>query len=690
MISKTRTILVIVFLFVTMFSRIYISTFCIYNLDEFKHVTIAAISMMPNGSYVGVSADLYTRVVCPGRGHVYVETLPLSQIDLQASTRIAALVASHIAGIDFNSCDFYASIKADSPIVGGPSASGVTAVAFAASLIKMPLNDSIVMTGMIMPDGSLGPVGGIKYKLDAAYERGAKMFIVPYGQTIDYVYKVITERVGPFVISRTVTEVVNLSEYGAKIGVKVIPVTNIYEALKIFTDGRYKIDMNITHISTINNLYSIIKPAVIKWIGRLKTEIDISMNRSKEIEKTVFEYLRTRSTSYLIRYNILDILNNIDNNINNLYREAYNAEVKGSVYSAASIYFQILIYAYTRLYLLNTILDTNFVNNFSSSLNKLVNELMDEIHNQPIFSKLSFSIAINVLDRLYETIVYINRSLESNDIISAAETLAYASARFYTAKLWKELIDIENVENFDHNTIELENIKNMSLYMSTLAQNIYTYIISFSTNTQLPVVFDEARIRYDLLQKINNDLDKIALSISSISYMYLTLVSMFTRSIDSTLYTLNRTMHINLNMLSEFIPLDAPLYIEFIKHLENDRNSQIIMLAKLSMILTLYRSIALISKHTSTHSTTNIITHSVTPASNVLHTITVTVTRTVTISITEKNYNQTLPETHTHTVIVHTISDPMTLTIIVFMICIISIILVYLVKFVNKKIKITI
>jgi uncharacterized protein len=120
------------------------------------------VTSLPNGSYAGVTARLRVAVSCPGSGRVFVETLPLSQLDLQASTRVAAQVASRVAGVRFDSCDFYASFRASSPIVGGPSASAATAVAFAAALLRLPLRGDVVMTGMVLPDGSIGPVGWVE------------------------------------------------------------------------------------------------------------------------------------------------------------------------------------------------------------------------------------------------------------------------------------------------------------------------------------------------------------------------------------------------------------------------------------------------------------------------------------------------------------------------------------------------
>lgn len=563
-----------------------------YELDEVRHVVIVAVSILQNGSYIGVSADLYTRVVCPGNGHVYVETLPLSQLDLQAATRVAAIVASSVAGINFNKCDFYASIRSDAPIVGGPSAGGITAVAFATALLRLQLNKSITMTGMIMPDGSIGPVGGIKYKLDAASSRGAKIFLVPYGQTIDYVYRIVTEKAGPLIIKRTVVEPINLVEYGEKLGVKVIPISNIYEALEIFTDGRYKPKFNHSALNyAIERLQNSIRPVLQKWVNTLKMEIENTINAYEEIEDEVLTLVKYRYPSYTYRL-VTTTLNNLDKSIGNAINRASVAENEGSLYLAASIYLQALIHSYSKLYLLQALKDNKFIDAQREVLSKSIHSLINEIHkqNKDSIDMTKLLIAINILDRAYEAMIYVNRSLGSEDIVSSTANLAYASARYYTAKLWSELTNWYPDEQL---VTSIANIKAMAMYIDTLARNMYAYLLSlYQTQqiTQLPTEVDEALTRYNLAQGVTNDVDKLALGISSISYIYLALVSLFSKSSEVLIHVLNNTIYTNMGLMANEIPIDVVLYLEFAENLE-DIEAQIIAFVKLSTILSIYRAL---------------------------------------------------------------------------------------------------
>ncbi len=65
--------------------------------------------------------------------------------------------------------------------IGGPSAGLIFALAVVEKLTPGDLNngDFVAGTGTIRPDGTVGPIGGIRYKLVAANEAGATSFLVP-------------------------------------------------------------------------------------------------------------------------------------------------------------------------------------------------------------------------------------------------------------------------------------------------------------------------------------------------------------------------------------------------------------------------------------------------------------------------------------------------------------------------------
>jgi len=114
-----------------------------------------------------------------------VDTEPRIGIDIQTSARTAIHVAEDLTGISLSKTDIILTIKAEEEVdvVDGPSAGGCITIALLAALRGESLNDTVYMTGTIGSDGSVGPVGGVAEKAIAAAERGARILIVPEGQS---------------------------------------------------------------------------------------------------------------------------------------------------------------------------------------------------------------------------------------------------------------------------------------------------------------------------------------------------------------------------------------------------------------------------------------------------------------------------------------------------------------------------
>ena len=224
-----------------------------------KIVTIKAVAVKSGEIPEGVVINI-TVIVTPGTGKVFVSTLPYTEIDMQGSAQLAALTACDLLGLDFTKYNFFYEIKAESPIVGGPSAGAVMTIATIAALKNLTLRDDVYMTGMIYPDGFIGPVGGIPYKLEAAAEAGAKIFLIPKGQRIVYVQERVEQKQGPFLIITTRTKPVDLVEYGKKLGVEVVEVSTIEEALWYYTGytiEKPKLTINLSKYSDLLKILAI-------------------------------------------------------------------------------------------------------------------------------------------------------------------------------------------------------------------------------------------------------------------------------------------------------------------------------------------------------------------------------------------------------------------------------------------------
>jgi len=143
------------------------------------HLTLLTVAETddPLDEPIGGTADVYLEIR-PGSGKIFIDSYPLTKLDTQSSTRFANRVACSFLREDCSRYDFFYTIRADSPVVGGPSAGGAIAVLTAAMLSDTKIDESIAMTGTINSGGIIGPVAGLRQKTDAANEKGLKLVLV--------------------------------------------------------------------------------------------------------------------------------------------------------------------------------------------------------------------------------------------------------------------------------------------------------------------------------------------------------------------------------------------------------------------------------------------------------------------------------------------------------------------------------
>lgn len=491
----------------------------IYTVERSRHMIIVAVNRAENGVYVGVSADLYVKVTCPGNGHVYVETSPLSELDTQASARVAVMVATIVANLSFTVCDYFVSIKANTSIIGGPSASAAIAVAFASSLLDIPLDESVVITGMIMPDGSIGPVSGLPEKLEAAAKRGAKVFMYPYGQeiTIDYV---VQEEQGPDYVRQVVKQVqVNLTELGNKLGVQVVPVSTIYEALEIATNGVFKPPLIINTMDVLNKYMDYLKPVLNEWI----------MDEVSDINNTL------RETEYKLGKTTLptdlgEFVNDAKNKINSTISAAEKYKEQGLLYAASSKYFQALIYSKWLKYAVELYANGSLFNYTVSKLNESAQLLLEHVKvraNVESMNISNLSVLVGSTSRVFEALTYLDNAVSSwrtNDLITTAYYLGFAEARLKTAHMWM------NLENFlkDSNNynITLGELNQVALSIATLARDTVNYVYTLTISSQQDL--GEAMIWVEKAISEENTINKLALAIEAYGTAYNVLINSLT------------------------------------------------------------------------------------------------------------------------------------------------------------------
>ncbi len=200
-----------------------------------------AVAITENGSMVGASADISLTVATEGSGHVFIDTRPLAGTDMQGSARMAAQVAASVTGYSMEAHDFFFTVRSDTPLISGPSAGAVMANAAVVGLMNANLDEgedpweldpSVMSTGTIAPDGSIGPVGGILQKAEEARDEGAGLFTVPAGQ----------ERIRPgeMVPGMDTQQPVHVPTYcEEELGIECREVGNLEELVELTTGYRF-------------------------------------------------------------------------------------------------------------------------------------------------------------------------------------------------------------------------------------------------------------------------------------------------------------------------------------------------------------------------------------------------------------------------------------------------------------------
>ncbi len=387
-------------------------------------------------------------IVTNGSGHVFVDTNPYTQVDLQGSARLAAMVASDVLGVDQKSYDFYYIIDISSPIIGGPSAGGALTVATIAAINKWPLKPDVVMTGMINPDESIGPVGGIPFKLEAAATKNATLFLIPEGQSISTVKKINTKTRGSLIITEDKEETVNVVELGKKYNISVKEVSTIQEVVSEFTG--YELTRPVYNGTILTTQYmDLLKPLA----QNLKSE---SGNMHNETLSTISKNQYTDTSKDII------------DRANTMYDD-------NKYYAATSLYF-------------NSMYTMRFAQwydgyNKASDKEQYLNGLINIVEKQIATSEndlLNFTLygisdveAVGAAEsRITTAWMKLDEAKKQGDAREKITSLAFAHERARTAQWWLTL------STHDGKIVPEKILKDRAGWYLSQAQSINTYMIT--------------------------------------------------------------------------------------------------------------------------------------------------------------------------------------------------------------------
>ncbi len=405
---------------------------------QYRNVTVyaPAVAQTTNG-YVGVISTITVTIQNNGSGRVFVDTLPLTQIDMQGSARLAVKVANALVrndercNISPSNYDYFFVVRTSSPIIGGPSAGAIMTAAVVSLLENWTIDNKVVMTGMINPDGSIGPIGGIIQKIDAAYYVGATRFLIPKGQGtyIDIITETISEDGWTQIITRQVTR--NVSEYALEnYGMEVVEVEDINDVLLYLTGWDFPV---------VESEYSITTEDYIDSMKPLATSL---LHEASESYKNASNALDNSNIPnrypFYYKNQVTDILNNAEQNLQES-QDWYEQEL---YYTSTSNSFQSLIDSHFVFYAceyFGTDDKDGYVKFYLTETRNLLNDKSELAKNAEINGMISLQCIGAAQKRASEAEVHIsdaNHSYQTSDYLTALYKIAYAMERSNSVEWW--------------------------------------------------------------------------------------------------------------------------------------------------------------------------------------------------------------------------------------------------------------
>jgi len=451
----------------------------------YRNVTVYAPAVASNDEgYVGVMSTITITIQSNGSGKVFVDTLPLTQVDMQGSARLAVKVASALVKNDANCSinpsffDYFFVVRTDAPVIGGPSAGGIMTVATVALLENWPLDEYTVMTGMINPDGSIGPIGGIPYKVDAAYTVGAKRFLIPKGQGtyLETIQETTTNNGWTQTQIKTITR--NIEEYIASKGydIEVVEVEDVNQAVNNFTGYGFSSFVSDGEMKTeeYNNAFLTLASSLLEKSQDLYiTSMDLFNNSRSNIPNKVWDW--DRFTWIYYRSEIEDKLDGVKL----LIEESKTWFDRKMYYTSTTKSFLSLINSRYVEYACNyfSIAEEdrpNYVENLIDEINLFCEEKNNEARNIKITGFVSLQCVGGAQKRASEASDYLtnaNSSYKAGDYLPCLDYLAKAKERSESVGWW---LNITNFFNESGN-ISSSEIDSIALEYIEEAQQAITY-----------------------------------------------------------------------------------------------------------------------------------------------------------------------------------------------------------------------
>ncbi|MBW2969940.1 hypothetical protein KY309_02685 [Candidatus Woesearchaeota archaeon] len=402
------------------------------------NITLLAL-MERDGVKSGTVAHLFLELR-PGSERVYLETYPMTKVTTQASLRFAQQVACKEVNVDCSKYDFLYTIRAMPGIVGGPSAGSAATFLTAAMLLNKSIPDDLAMTGTINSGGIIGPVGGLKYKVEAAANNSVKTVFLPPG-TKEF---------------KEDNKTVDLIDYGNELNLTVLEMPTLGDALEYA--------LGVPHVVYNDSL-----------------EIE---SRYQRIMREVSEDLCMRTADYFS----VPSKANLTQAKNFTERAALEQE-KGAYYAAASYCFRANVDYKREWYEEQNFTKEQLVEK-TELLKQEARKVRESFESKNISSLGDVQTFMAVLERVGEaedSLVKISELLEKNRTDVAPE-VGYAEERLFSGITWARFFD----GSPGVITVDEDSLKSVCIAKASEAEERYNYVKSM-----IPEALDSTRADLD-------------------------------------------------------------------------------------------------------------------------------------------------------------------------------------------------
>jgi uncharacterized protein len=412
-------------------------------------IKLLALTERSDGSTSGLVADLDLRME-RGNNRVFLETFPLTKITTQISMRFAQQVACKELNSDCSDKDFFFTIRALPGIVGGPSAGSAAAVLTAALIADLDLRNDTVITGTVNSGGIIGPVGGVREKMEAAAQEGYTRMLIPRG----------TRQVKDNETNATT----DLVAHGKSLGMDVIEVATLLEALHEYTGREFpRADGEL-----------VIEPRYQDTMRQVATDL---CNRTAEIKE-----LLERKRSGLAN------TTEQEQNALNMSARAKDAFETGQYYASASYCFRANV-NYKRALALQRAWSENQVAKAVLEIRGMVSNYSREIDKRQIGTITDLQTYMAVKERLFEVEdSFLEIVQQLNETGANAERLAYSEERLFSAITWARFFNGKDKKY----VIDTASLRNSCVAKISEAEERINYVRSF-----LPTGLADARRELD-------------------------------------------------------------------------------------------------------------------------------------------------------------------------------------------------